>query len=83
MRLQLQEQIKYVHNDVADVKVSSNGGWMEIEALEKEVLVKTKQSLQASLEAEKKQRLLLDSYSRRGKVRLVRIAENEDEDTET
>ena len=62
MWLQLQEQIKYVHDDVADVKTSINGVWMEIEALKKEVsektvvidqLDKTVKSLQVSLEAKK------------------------------
>ena len=91
MWLQLQEQIKCVHDDVADVKTSINGTWMEIEVLKKEVsektvvidqLDKTVKSLQASLEAEKRRRLLLDSYSRRENLRLVGMEENEDEDTE-
>ena len=91
MRLQLQEEIKCVHDDVAEVKTSVNGAWMEIEALENEVsdktvvidqLDKTVKCLQASLEAEKRQRLLLDSYSRRENLRLVGIEENEGEDTE-
>ena len=41
MRLQLQEQIKCVRDDVADVKTSINGAWMETEALKKEVSEKT------------------------------------------
>ena len=41
MRLQLQKQIEYVHDDVADVKTSINDAWMEIEALKKEVSEKT------------------------------------------
>ena len=62
MQLQLQEQIKYVDDDVSDVKTSINGAWMEIEAPKKEEsentvvidqLNKTVKSLQASLEAEK------------------------------
>ena len=64
---------------------------MEIEALKTEVSEKTVvidkldkivKSLQASLEAEKRQRLLLNSYSRRENLRLVGIEENEGEDTE-
>ena len=35
--LQLQEQIKCVHDDVADVKTLINGAWMEIEALKREM----------------------------------------------
>ena len=63
MWLHLQEQIKCVHDDVADVKTSMNGAWMEIEVLKNEVsektvaidqVDKTVKSLQASLEAEKK-----------------------------
>ena len=58
IRLQLQEQIKYVHDDVADVKTSINGAWIEIEAFKNEMpdktvvidqLEKTVKSLQASL----------------------------------
>ena len=45
-------------------------------------LDKTVKSLQANLEAEKRQRLLLDSFSRRENLRLVRIEENEGENTE-
>ena len=41
MRLQLQEQIKYVHDNVADMKTLINGAWMETEALKKEVSEKT------------------------------------------
>ena len=64
---------------------------MEIEALKTEVSEKTVvidkldkivKALQASLEAEKRQRLLLNSYSRRENLRLVGIEENEGEDTE-
>ena len=36
MWLQLQEQIKCVHDDVADVKASINVAWMEVEVLKKE-----------------------------------------------
>ena len=70
MWLQNQERRKYVNDDVADVKTSINGTWMETEVLKKEVsertvvidqLDKTVKSLQASLEAEKRQSLLLDS----------------------
>ena len=75
---------------MAEVKTSINFVWMEIKALKNEVSEKTKvidqldktvKSLQASLEAEKRQRLLLDSYSRRENLRLVGIEENEGEDT--
>ena len=76
---------------MADVKTSINGAWMEIEVLKKEVsektvaidqLDKTVKSLQASFEAEKRQRLLLDSYSRRENLKLVGIEENEGGDKE-
>ena len=75
---------------MAEVKTSINFVWMEIKALKNEVSEKTKvidqldktvKSLQASLEAEKRQRLLLDSYSRRENLRLIGIEENEGEDT--
>ena len=88
MRLQLQEPIKYVLNDVADVKISVNGVWMEIEELKKEVsektvvidqLEKTVKSLQASLEP-KKDRASYQIHTQEN-LRLVGIEENEGEDT--
>ena len=91
MRLQLQDQIKRVHDDVTAVQTSLSNAWLEIESLKAdaegnkqkiEELDKQVRTLKAEMEAEKHKRLQLDMYLRRENLRLIGIQEKEQEDVE-
>ena len=80
MRLQLQDQIKRVHDDVTAVQTSLSNAWLEIESLKAdaegnkqkiEEFDKQVRTLKAEMEAEKQKRLQLDMYSRRENLRLI------------
>ena len=91
MRLQLQDQIKRVHDDVTAMQTSLSNARLGIESLKAdaegnkqkvEELDKQVRTLKAEMEAEKQKRLQLNMYSRRENLRLIGIQEKEQEDVE-
>ena len=70
MRLQLEDQIKRVHDDVSAAQTSLSNAWLEIESLKEdaegkkqkiEELDKQVKALEAEMEAEKQKRIQLKS----------------------
>ena len=90
MRLQLQDQIKRVHDYVTAVQTSLSNAWLEIEFLKADTegnkqkieLDQQVRTLKAEMQAEKQKRIQLDMYSRRENLRLIGIQEKEQENVE-
>ena len=89
MRLQLQDQIKRVHDDLTAVQTSLSNAWLEMKSLKEDVegekrkiqeLHKQGRTLKAEMEAKKQKKIQLNVYSRRENLRLIWIQEKEQED---
>ena len=90
-RFELQHEMKEVKEEVSEFRLSMNGAWTAIEALQKEMVdqkttIKTLSNsvdtLQTQLEIERQRRIQLDRYSRKENLRLIGVKEQDGEDCE-
>ena len=87
VRIQLQHDIKEVQDNLSALTVSLDNTWSEVDSMKTQLQCKQKEIktlkssgavLSARVDAEKQEKLRLDTYSRREKLRLIGIPEGKD-----
>ena len=88
---QLRNDIKLLRDDLEEIKTSLNNAWEEIDNIKGNMAAASAdivgmkseiQILKDQLKVEKDRNVKLEQYTRRENIRLLNVAEGEDEDTE-